>query len=298
MSMIPTDSDEGVDARRALLIARVAGAVALLAAGVFVLTRLTNSPEERDAVSSSISTDASAPQPTDGASTTSIKVAQAGPVPPTTSPAVVSRTSIASATSSTPSTTVSPTPSGPSYSTLPDGTPEPIVAVFDVETITVSGSVPSQAAKDRLTDLAIANSKFPNAVVHNLLTIDPSVPTSIGVRVIELTSARFPSGSAEILPPHAAELDRVATVMTALPNVTVLVIGHADQMGSEVTNYALSEERAQQVVSYIVTKGVAASRLSSRAVGEADLLSVGNDATSLALNRRTEFVFYGLIVGV
>jgi outer membrane protein OmpA-like peptidoglycan-associated protein len=124
------------------------------------------------------------------------------------------------------------------------------------------------------------------------------VPTSIGVRVIELTSARFPSGSAEILGPHAAELDRVATVMTALPNVTVLVIGHADQMGSEVANYALSEQRAQQVVSYIVTKGVAASRLSSRAVGEADLLSVGNDATSLALNRRTEFVFYGLIVGV
>jgi len=50
-------------------------------------------------------------------------------------------------------------------------------------------------------------------------------------------------------------------------------------------------------VNYLASQGIDPSRLSSRAVGEADLLSINNDAASLALNRRTEFIFYGLLLG-
>jgi outer membrane protein OmpA-like peptidoglycan-associated protein len=174
----------------------------------------------------------------------------------------------------------------------------PIIAVFDAEKITIGGAVPSQAAKDHLAALALANSKFPDVTVENLLTINPNVPTNVGARVIELTSVRFPSGSAEVLPDHAAELDRVARVMAALPHVTVLVIGHADQVGAEGSNFELSEQRAAAVVRYLVSQGVAPGRLASRGVGEQDLLSINSDETSLALNRRTEFIFYGLIAGI
>jgi outer membrane protein OmpA-like peptidoglycan-associated protein len=195
--------------------------------------------------------------------------------------------------------TASPTSAPPAeapYPTLPDGTPLPVVAIFDVETITLSGTVPSEAAAERLKTLAIANSKFPATLVE-FLAIDPDVPESVPVRVLELTSARFPEGTADILPAHAAELDRVAAVMNALPNVTVLVVGHADQRGDEVRNFQLSEERAQAVVAYLVGQGIAPSRLSSRAVGEADLITIADDDASLQLNRRTEFVFSGLLVG-
>jgi OOP family OmpA-OmpF porin len=181
------------------------------------------------------------------------------------------------------------------YPTLPDGSPEPIVAIFDTSTITLSGAVPSQAAKDRLAALAIANSKTPAALL-DLMTINAAVPINVGVRVLELTSTRFPEGSADILPDHALEFDRVADILNALPNVSVLVVGHSDQRGSEAANYELSEERAQAVVAYLVGKGIDASRLASRAVGESDLLSIDDDDAALALNRRTEFVFYGLLV--
>jgi outer membrane protein OmpA-like peptidoglycan-associated protein len=189
-----------------------------------------------------------------------------------------------------------PGPGQVTYPTLPDGSPVPVIAIFDVETITLSGYVPSRAAADRLTALAIANSKFPAAVVE-YLAIDPNVPASVPVRVLELTSTRFPEGSAEVLGDHAFELDRVATVMNALPNITVLVVGHADQRGSDLANFRLSEDRARAVVTYLVGQGIAPSRLSSRAVGESDLLSLGDDDAALALNRRTEFVFSGLLVG-
>jgi len=182
------------------------------------------------------------------------------------------------------------------YPTSPDGTPLPLVVVFDVDTITIAGQVPSQAAKDRLASLAVANSQFPDAAVIDNMVINPAVPISVGVRVIELNSARFPEGTADILPDHALELDRVVGIMQALPNISVLVIGHADQRGDDVKNFAISDARARAVVNYLLYLGISQTRLASRAAGESDLLTLLDDDASLALNRRTEFVFYGLLV--
>ena len=182
------------------------------------------------------------------------------------------------------------------YDTLPDGSPAPAVAIFDVNEITLTGAVPDQAAKDRLQALALANAKPGQGNIVNFLTINRDVPRSLGVRVVELTSARFPAGSAEIHRAQAAEIDRVVSIMSALPNITALVIGHADQRGDDVGNYELSAARAEAVIDYLAAQGVDPSRLSSRAVGEADLLTLNNDDAALALNRRTEFVFYGLLL--
>ena len=83
--------------------------------------------------------------------------------------------------------------------------------------------------------------------------------------------------------------------MNALPNISGTVIGHADQRGNEVSNYVLSSQRADAVVNYIVAQGIDPARLASRAVGENDLLTLNDDAAALALNKRTEFVLYGLL---
>jgi outer membrane protein OmpA-like peptidoglycan-associated protein len=182
----------------------------------------------------------------------------------------------------------------PSYQTLPDGTPAPIIVVFGADRITISGNVPDQAARDYLQALAIANARTP-VPVDNLLTLDPTVPRAIGVRVVELTSARFAEGSAKVAGAHAKELDRITAIMNALSNITVLIIGHADQIGSSTANYALSAQRAAAVVGYLVQSGINPARLSSRAVGDTDLLTLNSDAASLALNRRTEFIIYGIL---
>ena len=184
------------------------------------------------------------------------------------------------------------------YATLPDGSPAPVIATYNTNSITLAGAVPDQAAKDLLQALAVANAKPGQAdFVDNQLTLNPAVPRNVGVRVVELTSTRFPDGSIDILPPHAAELDRIVTVMNALPHTSALIIGHADQRGDSLTNYNLSEQRALAVKNYVASGGIALDRLSSRAVGENDLLTLADDAAALALNRRTEFVLYGLLLG-
>jgi outer membrane protein OmpA-like peptidoglycan-associated protein len=260
-------------------------------------------PDATSTTAASTSTAAESPTTTSTASPTTTR-----PVDPTTTTAAVEATTTTPA--APPRSTVAAgdqssvvsdeseeaAESGASYPTLPDGSPTPVLAIFDTDTVTLSGTVPSQAAAERLAQLAIANSKTPAPLVQ-FLAINPDVPDTVGVRVIEMTSTRFPAGGAEILPDHGRELDRIGAVMDALPNTTVLVIGHADQRGSETANFAVSEDRARAVVRHLVDYGIDAARLSSRAVGENDLLSLNDDETALELNRRTEFVIYGTLLG-
>ena len=212
---------------------------------------------------------------------------------PATSSIPVTSVAIPAASPVDPGASIASTPSSTPYTALPDGTPAPAIATFDVNTVTLTGVVPDEAAKDRLAALSAANSKT-HVVIQNMLTIDARVPRTVGVRVIELTSSRFDEGSAAVHGAHAGELDRITTILNALPTVTALVIGHADQIGSSAANFKLSVERATAVVDYLVASGIDPGRLSARAVGESDLLSLNDDEASLALNRRTEIVFYGL----
>lgn len=197
--------------------------------------------------------------------------------------------------------TVPPTSAAPATGDLPypaadDGTPLPVQVVYDENTVTISGAVPDEASRVRIEVLAAANAQTPDPIVDNQLLVNEHVPISVGVRVIELQSPRFPEGEDDITAEHAAQFDRVASVLAALPNVTALVIGHSDQRGDDATNLALSDQRARSVVNYLTYLGVAPTRLASRAAGESDLLTLADDATSLALNRRTEFIFYGVLV--
>ena len=59
------------------------------------------------------------------------------------------------------------------------------------------------------------------------MKIDPTVPVDLGVRVVELTSARFPDGSAESSV-RTAWTRPYRSIMKMLPKITALVIGHSD----------------------------------------------------------------------
>jgi len=282
--------------RRSLLFGLVAAlAIGGVVAGVLVGTG--DSGESGDATTGVADI---AEQP--GAAATLAPVATDAPAA-TTVPTTAAPTTVAPTTTAAPTTTVAPTTTqaptttlpAPSFPVQPDGSPVPIVAIFDGPTVRVTGWVPSEEKAAQLEALALANSTDPNATIDSQLQIDPRVPLNIGTRVIEMNSPRFPAGSSDVTPEHATQLDRVAGVLNLLPNVSTTVVGHADQVGDAVSNYVLSEARAVSVVRYLVSQGIDPARLSARAVGEQDLLSEDESAASLALNRRTEFIFYGLI---
>jgi outer membrane protein OmpA-like peptidoglycan-associated protein len=192
---------------------------------------------------------------------------------------------------------VSSTSLGDTYATLPDGQPQPVVVVIDTETMAMNGVVPSDAARDRLVSLLTGFGDGTINVEDNL-TVDPRVPAGVSVRLILLAAATFPTGSSVIQPQQIESLDYVAALMTLLPDVSVLVVGNSDQVESSPDNLAVSDARARAVVDYLHVAGVGANRLSSRANGGTDVLVDDTSPDSLTVNRRTEFVFTGLLVGV
>ena len=52
------------------------------------------------------------------------------------------------------------------------------------------------------------------------------------------------------------------------PNVTIELMSHTDSRGAPADNQELSQKRAQSVVDYLISKGIASDRLQAKGYGE------------------------------
>ena len=73
---------------------------------------------------------------------------------------------------------------------------------------------------------------------------------------------------ATLRPESKSALDELAGLMRENPHVTIELGAHTDRKGSEEYNMALSERRAQSVIDYLISAGIAADRLSPKGYGE------------------------------
>lgn len=63
-------------------------------------------------------------------------------------------------------------------------------------------------------------------------------------------------------------LDRLVTLLKENPNVTIELASHCDYRGTDAYNDRLSQKRAESVVSYIVSHGIAADRVEAKGYGK------------------------------
>jgi hypothetical protein len=126
--------------------------------------------------------------------------------------------------------------------------------------------------------------------VNNLLTVDPSVPAGIGVRMVDVTSHQFAPNSSAIDGQQAGELNRTVASMGAFPDATLVVVGHGDDGGAG----QLAEARASAVMAYLTAHGIDPGRLAARSVDAMSLPPL-DDGVSAALGGRVELVYYGLL---
>jgi outer membrane protein OmpA-like peptidoglycan-associated protein len=170
----------------------------------------------------------------------------------------------------------------------------PVTITFAGDQVTLTGAVPSAEAANRLAAFATSYRLTPAPVV-NALTIDPATPASGGVRVVEFNSINFVGDDDVISPEHAQQIERVAAAMEADPQVTVHVVGNTDQQGDETRNLVVSQRRADAVVDYLVSRGIDPERLTTQPAGGTNPLRTDATAEADAINRRVDFVFYGLL---
>lgn len=98
----------------------------------------------------------------------------------------------------------------------------------------------------------------------------------------------FDTGSAAIKPPLRAVLDPFANSLRDDPSARLMIVGHTDNTGSDAINNPLSVERAQSVRDYLVTRGVASSRVETAGRGDREPVASNASEAGRAKNRRVE----------
>jgi outer membrane protein OmpA-like peptidoglycan-associated protein len=103
---------------------------------------------------------------------------------------------------------------------------------------------------------------------------------------------QFETGKATLLPSSYAALDIVGQVLTQQPDLKVEVRGHTDSQGSDAANKALSQARADSVLSYLKQKypNLKPEQYTAKGMGETAPLVPNTTEANRAKNRRVEFV--------
>ena len=85
-------------------------------------------------------------------------------------------------------------------------------------------------------------------------------------------------------------LQQAVTIMKDHGDIRVEIQGHTDSKGSDQYNQALSERRANSVKAYLVSQGIAESRISTRGFGESQPIATNDTAEGRGLNRRVMII--------
>lgn len=113
-------------------------------------------------------------------------------------------------------------------------------------------------------------------------------PIKVGSSIV-LRNVFFDYNKATLRPESESELARVVKIMKLNPTLKIQIAGHTDSDGNDDYNLKLSENRSKSVVDYLVTKGIAISRLTNKGFGETVPIAPNDTPENKQLNRRTEF---------
>ena len=98
----------------------------------------------------------------------------------------------------------------------------------------------------------------------------------------------FVTGSAKLQKSSFKGLDDVVKIMNENPGMSLAIDGHTDNVGKDDYNQKLSEDRANSVKAYLVSKGISADRITATGHGESMPIADNKTAAGRQKNRRSE----------
>ncbi len=104
----------------------------------------------------------------------------------------------------------------------------------------------------------------------------------------------YETGSARITPASKKIIDETLLPLLNSKPVSIELMSHTDARGNDDFNMSLSQQRANSVVNYLVSKGISRNRLTAKGYGETRLVNrcangVDCSDNEHQKNRRTEF---------
>jgi len=111
--------------------------------------------------------------------------------------------------------------------------------------------------------------------------------------IVNMSGVLFQNGKAALLPMAREKLAKIAGILASHPGLQIEASGFTDSTGSEASNQLLSEQRAGNTRTYLISQGVPADSITSEGFGED--YPIASNATSAGRqeNRRVELVVSG-----
>ncbi|MEL6550481.1 MAG: OmpA family protein [Pseudomonadota bacterium] len=175
------------------------------------------------------------------------------------------------------------------------------------ESVSVRGDTGNPDARARvaqtLSEELGEGEDFAIAVVYRE-ELDPmaSIPTpeECLADIIEITTAKkltFEPGSTDLDAESLETIGAVVAVLSGCPEFEIVVEGHTDSQGREEMNLALSQQRAEAVVTAIRGKRLAWPGIYPQGFGEAEPIASNDTEEGREANRRIEFRMVSLDEG-
>jgi OmpA-OmpF porin, OOP family len=98
----------------------------------------------------------------------------------------------------------------------------------------------------------------------------------------------FVTGSAKLQTKSYKGLNDVVQIMKDNPGMSLAIDGHTDNVGTEEKNQILSDNRANSVKAYLVSKGIEEGRITAQGHGEMEPIADNKTAAGRQQNRRSE----------
>lgn len=117
---------------------------------------------------------------------------------------------------------------------------------------------------------------------------EPAYKTLLTDKPVTLEGASFASGSSKLNVSANAQLDDIVKFAADNKDAGLTIVGYTDDRGNAAKNVKLSAARAAAVKAYLVGKGVAADRVTTKGAGSANPVGDNKTDAGRAQNRRVE----------
>ncbi|AUP80997.1 OmpA family protein [Flavivirga eckloniae] len=162
------------------------------------------------------------------------------------------------------------------------------------EYATIKRQVVATPATTRSVTVAARNKTVTKTVLAKKGGITTWEEVDCGLLDANVLPIFYELASARITPASKRVIDETLLPLLKNKPVSIELMSHTDSRGNDDYNMSLSQQRANSVVNYLVSKGISRSRLSAKGYGETRLVNRCSNGVDCAesehkKNRRTEF---------
>jgi len=109
--------------------------------------------------------------------------------------------------------------------------------------------------------------------------------------ILAFGNIEFVTGKVDLVPGASMGIDLLANYMGKYPDKKVTLEGHTDNTGTAELNKKLSQQRADFIRGVLISKGVAADRITAIGYGQSQPVASNSSASGRQKNRRIDIKF-------